>query len=127
MADSNHGTPWAPILLRAAAAAAFGILTIFWQSPGVGVLSVAGGLYLLFTAGAVWRMAALAGARAETRIRSLQLLEAGVYAVAGLAVAAFRSAEAFCAAAGAALLVGGAVELYLGPRPAARSFRPGTG
>ncbi|WP_341394492.1 hypothetical protein [Arthrobacter sp. G119Y2] len=113
MGDSNHGTPWVPILLRSAAAAAFGILTVFWQSPGVNVLSFAGGLYLLFTAAAVWRMAVLAGIRAQARVRTLQLLEAGVYAVAGLAVLALRSVEAFCAAAGAALLVGGAVELFL--------------
>ncbi|WP_342023296.1 hypothetical protein AAE021_16055 [Arthrobacter citreus] len=123
MGDSNHGTPWVPILLRSATAAAFGILTIFWQSPGVNVLSVAGGLYLLLTAAAVWRMAALAGAGRQAQVRGLQLLEAAVYAVAGLAVLALRSAEAFCAAAGAAFLVGGVVELYLWGK-ARNSFLP---
>lgn len=112
MGESNHGTPWVPILLRSAVAAAFGILTIFWQSPGVSVLSVAGGLYLLLTGLAVSRMAVFAGTAGEPRIRSLQLLEAAVYLAAGLAVLALRSVEAFCAAAGVALVVGGAVELY---------------
>ncbi|MBO0896969.1 MULTISPECIES: hypothetical protein [Arthrobacter] len=113
MGDSNHGTPWVPILLRSATAAAFAILTVFWQSPGVGVLSVAGGLYLLLTGVSVWRMAVLAGTSGEPRIRSLQLLEAAGYALAGLAVLALRSVEAFLAAAGLALVVGGVVELYL--------------
>ena len=112
MGDSNHGTPWVPILLRSATAAAFGILTVFWQSPGVGVLSVAGGLYLLLTAVSVWRMAVLAGTSNEPRIRSLQLLEAVVYALGGIAVLALRSVESFLAGAGLALVVGGAVELY---------------
>lgn len=113
MGDSNHGSPWIPVLLRSAVAAAFGILTVFWQSPGVGVLSVAGGLYLLLTAAAVWRMSVLAGVQGLARVRSLQLLEAALYAVAGIAVLALRTVEAFSAAAGAALLVGGAVELTL--------------
>ncbi|MCC9197316.1 hypothetical protein QNO08_16895 [Arthrobacter sp. zg-Y820] len=113
MGDSNHGTPWVPILLRSVTAAAFGILTVFWQSPGVNVLSIAGGLYLLLTAVTVWRVSSLAGGQGLAQVRSLQLLEAAVYAVAGLAVLALRSVEAFCAAAGAALLIGGAVELYL--------------
>lgn len=113
MGDLSHGTPWKPILLRSATAAAFGILTIFWQAPGIGVLSAAGGLYLLLTAVAVWRMSVLAGTNGQARVRSLQLLEAAVYAVAGLAVLALRTVEVFFAAAGAALLVGGAVELYL--------------
>ena len=113
MGDSNHGTPWAPILLRSVIAAVFGVLTIFWQDPDVLVLSIAGGLYLLLTGVAVWRTAALAGVQGQARVRTLQLLEAVLYAVAGLAVLALRSVEAFCVAAGAALLVGGVVELYL--------------
>ena len=112
MGDSNHGTPWVPILLRSAVAAAFGLVTVFWQAPGVGVLSISGGLYLLLTALTAWRMSVLAGA-GEPRIRSLQLLETAVYALAGIAILTLRSAEAFCAAAGLALAVGGAVELYL--------------
>lgn len=114
MGESSHGmTPWKPILLRSATAAAFGILTVFWQGPGINVLSVAGGLYLLLTAVSVWRMSVLAGLSGEPRIRTLQLLEAAVYALAGVAVLALRSVEAFCAAAGIALALGGAVELYL--------------
>ena len=123
MGDSNHGTPWVPILLRSATAAAFGILTVFWQSPGVSVLSVAGGLYLLLTAVSVWRMAVLAGANRQAQVRSLQLLEAAVYAVAGLAVLALRSVDAFWIAAGTALLLGGVVELYLW-RKARNAFLP---
>lgn len=113
MGDSNHGNPWVPILLRSATAAAFGTLTVFWQSPGVGVLSVAGGLYLLLTGFAVSRMAVLAGAEGKPRIRGLQRLEAAVYLAAGLAVLALRSVEAFLIAGGLALVLGGAVELYL--------------
>ncbi|MBP3035621.1 hypothetical protein J2M53_05030 [Arthrobacter sp. zg-ZUI100] len=113
MGESNHGTPWVPILLRSAVAAAFGILTVFWQQPGEGVLGMAGGLYLLLTAVVLWPMAALAGGLGQARIRSLVLLEAALYALAGVAVLALRSAEVFCVAAGLALVVGGAVELYL--------------
>lgn len=113
MGETNHGSPWVPILLRSAVAAAFGILTVFWQDPGAAVLSIAGGLYLLLTGVVLWRTAALAGSLGQPRVRSLQLLAAALYALAGLAVLALRSAEAFCAAAGIALVVGGAVELYL--------------
>ncbi|GAB3533166.1 hypothetical protein GCM10027403_06630 [Arthrobacter tecti] len=45
---------WRAFLLRAAAAGAFGLLTIFWGQPSVHVLSVAGGLYFLATAATVF-------------------------------------------------------------------------
>ena len=123
MGDSNHGTPWVPILQRSATAAAFGILTVFWQGPGINVLSFAGGAYLLLTAVCVWQMSVLGGTSGQPRIRSLQLLEAALYGLAGLLVLALRSVEAFCAGAGVALAVGGAVELYLWTK-ARREFLP---
>ncbi|MGF6835579.1 uncharacterized membrane protein HdeD (DUF308 family) [Paenarthrobacter sp. TE4293] len=50
---------WKPVLIRAAVALVFGAVTIFWASPSVQVLAWAVGLYLLATAGAVWRSNAL--------------------------------------------------------------------
>ena len=113
MGDSNRGAPWAPMLLRSAVAAAFGILTVFWQAPGPAVLGVAGGLYLLLTGLALWRMAALAGRTGLAQARTLQLASAGVHALAGIAVLALQTVEVFCVAAGAAFLIGGAVDLFL--------------
>lgn len=44
---------WRAFMLHAAAAGAFGLLTIFWGEPSVHVMSVAGGLYFLALAVAV--------------------------------------------------------------------------
>ena len=45
---------WRAFLLHAAVAGAFGLLTIFWGQPSVHVMSVAGGLYFLGLAAAVY-------------------------------------------------------------------------
>ncbi|WP_323959809.1 hypothetical protein GC088_14925 [Arthrobacter sp. JZ12] len=44
---------WRAFLLHSAAAACFGLLTIFWGQPSVHVMSVAGGLYFLALAAVV--------------------------------------------------------------------------
>ena len=42
------------MLIRAAVALVFGVVTAFWSSPSVEVLAWAMGLYLLATSAAVW-------------------------------------------------------------------------
>lgn len=59
MSAETAGTPaspalWRAFLIHAGVAGAFGLLTIFWSQPSVHVMSVAGGLYFLGLAGAVY-------------------------------------------------------------------------
>jgi uncharacterized membrane protein HdeD (DUF308 family) len=113
--DSRNGSAiWKPFLLRAAAAAVFGLLTIFWQEPSVHVLSIAGGAYLLVLgAGLAWtaRSARAAGTRGTAAA-----LAGGLLAAAGLANLVVHGEPLFAATAGAALAAAGAVELTTGAR-----------
>lgn len=59
MSTETAGMPampalWRAFLVHAAVAGAFGLLTIFWGQPSVHVMSVAGGLYFLGLAIAVY-------------------------------------------------------------------------
>lgn len=99
------------MLVRAAVAAAYGVLTIFWQDPTEAVLVYAGGLYLLLTGAALWPMAS--AARGHGNIRTLLLVEVAAFVLAGAATLVAGSAEAFRVAAAAALLIGGAIEVFL--------------
>lgn len=113
MGVSHPKAPWVPILLRSVIAAVYGAVTIFWQEPTVAVLALAGGIYLVLTGVSVWRMSALAKASGAAGVPSALLAAAAVYAVAGVLVAVVQSVEVFAYTAGAALLIGGAVELVL--------------
>ncbi|EMY32345.1 integral membrane protein [Arthrobacter crystallopoietes BAB-32] len=101
---------WQPVLLRALVAAAFGVVTIFWQEPGQAVMAVAGGLYLLFSGAAVWLLARKPDAG---DFRTLLLLQAGAFAVAGLLALVLQAPATFTILATAALLIGGGAELVL--------------
>lgn len=113
MGASHPKAPWVPILLRSVIAAVYGAVSIFWQEPTVAVLALAGGVYLVLTGVSVWRMSALAKASGAAMVPAALLAAAAVYAVAGVLVAVIQSAEVFAFTAGAALLIGGAIELVL--------------
>ncbi|MBJ2121913.1 hypothetical protein I6N91_13080 [Arthrobacter sp. MSA 4-2] len=113
--DSRDGSSiWKPFLLRAAAAAVFGLLTIFWQEPSVHVLSIAGGAYLLVLgAGLAWtvRSTGVSGTRGPAAA-----LAGGLLAAAALGNLVVHDGLLFAATAGAALGAAGAVELVTGAR-----------
>ena len=111
MGVSHPKAPWIPILLRSVIAAVYGALTIFWQEPTLSVLAAAGGIYLVLTGVSVWRMAVLARASQVPAVPAALLAAAAIYAVAGVVVGVFQSVGIFAYVAGAALLVGGAIEL----------------
>ena len=124
MGVSNPGTPWGPMLVRSAAAAVYGVLTIFWQEPTDSVLAYAGGAYLLLTGVALLLLAGTARGQGNTR-RFLSA-EAVLYVLAGAVTvipAAAGTMQAFPVAAPVALIVGGAIELFLWFRDR-KSFLP---
>jgi len=90
---------WKPVLIRAAVALVFGLVTIFWGSPSVQVLAWAIGLYLLGTAGALWMS------------RVLPTAVPVVVAVGGVAALITQSDAGVALSATAALLVLGVFEL----------------
>ncbi|TDK25245.1 hypothetical protein E2F48_08155 [Arthrobacter crusticola] len=105
---------WKPFLLRAAGAAVFGLLTIFWQDPSVHVLSIAGGAYLLVLgAGLAWTARST---RASGTRGTAAALAGGLLAAAGLADLVVHDEHLFAATAGVALAAAGAVELATGAR-----------
>lgn len=111
MGVSHPKAPWVPILLRSVIAAVYGALTIFWQEPTTAVLALAGGIYLVLTGVSVWRMSVLARDSQVPAVPAALLAAAAIYAVAGVIVAVFQSIGVFAYVAGAALLIGGAIEL----------------
>lgn len=123
MGESKPVAPWTPVLLRSAAAAAFGLLSVFWRAQDTTFVSIAGGLYLLVTGVAVLRTAAVAGAEQVSGLRAGLRVEAAVYALAGILLIALRDNWVFALAGGAALLIGGVVELWFWGR-ARRRFLP---
>ena len=120
MGVKNPVAPWTPVLLRSAAAAVYGLLSIFWPTQDTTFVSIAGGLYLLVTGVAMWRVAAVAGAGEVPGLRPLLLAESALYAVAGILTAALQDNWVFALAGGAALAVGGIVELMFWIRARSR-------
>jgi uncharacterized membrane protein HdeD (DUF308 family) len=92
------------VLLRAAVAAVFGAVTIFWAQPSVQVLAWAVGLYLLGTAAAV------------SLTRTVAVVIPAVVGVAGVAALIFQSDAGVAASASLGLFVLGVGELVLGIR-----------
>ncbi|MGO4248273.1 DUF308 domain-containing protein [Paenarthrobacter sp. RAF54_2] len=93
---------WKPVLIRAAVALVFGLVTIFWGSPSVQVLAWAIGLYLLGTAGALWMS------------RVLPAAVPVVVAAGGVVALVTQSDAGVALSAAAALLVLGIFELVHG-------------
>lgn len=92
------------MLIRATVALLFGAVTIFWTSPSVHVLAWAMGLYLLATAGAVWRS------------RSLPVAVPVVVALGGIGALVTQSDAGVALSAMFALLILGLLELVNGLR-----------
>ncbi|WP_421083750.1 hypothetical protein [Rothia nasimurium] len=119
-----------PTLLHALVFLAFGLTTVFWQEPTLGVITVMLGLYLLGYAGAsyitsaTWRRATADGATAQA-FMSVALIQA---AGGVLALVASRSEFWLTVIASCALGVTGILKLLAGMRtqgmnPAARDWQ----
>lgn len=93
---------WKPVLIRAAVALVFGVVTAFWSSPSVEVLAWAMGLYLLATAAAVFLW------------RALPVFVPVVVALGGIGTLVTQSDAGAGGAALVALVVLGASELTRG-------------
>lgn len=101
---------WKPVLLRAAVAAVFGAVTIFWQDPSLAVLAVAGGLYFLFSGAAIW---VLSRERTVGHARRLLIVETGLFVTAAVLAFMIPTAVGFTVAAVVGLGGSGVVELVL--------------
>lgn len=103
---------WQPILLRALATVAFGLVTVFWGNPGVLGMSLTLAAYLLVLAGCHYLVVrTLALPRGNTG-RTVLLGAAGLLAISGVVVAISLNAVAAAWFAGVALAVMGAAELF---------------
>jgi uncharacterized membrane protein HdeD (DUF308 family) len=115
--DAAHQAElWKPVLLRAAAALAFGAVTIFWAAPSVAGMGFAGGLYLLATGAALFRGIPLNGLRRDGSPGRAMSAAASILIGAGVTLMVLQGNLLFAviAALGIGLLAG--VELYLGWR-----------
>lgn len=119
-----------PTLLHTLVFLAFGLTTVFWQEPTLGVITVMLGLYLLGYAGAsyltsvTWRRATGDGATAQA-LMSIAMVQA---AGGALALIAARSEFWLTVIASCALGVAGVLKLLAGMRtkdanPAARDWQ----
>ncbi|MFE4197864.1 hypothetical protein ACFRJ9_18575 [Paenarthrobacter sp. NPDC056912] len=95
---------WKPVLIRAAVASVFGLVTIFWGSPSVQVLAWAVGLYLLATAVSLWMS------------RALPVAVPVVVAIGGVGALVTQSDAGVALSALLALLVLGLLEVVHGLR-----------
>lgn len=102
------------MLFRALAAAALGLLSIFWPDPSVPVMSVAGGVYLLASGVAVGLLSRAVAVPAGAR--QLLLVAAGAYAAGGAAAVVLQSPLFFALTVGGGLVAGGVAEIILGLR-----------
>ncbi|MDF9278559.1 hypothetical protein P4U43_12255 [Arthrobacter sp. EH-1B-1] len=117
---------WRAFLLHAAVAGAFGLLTIFWGQPSVHVMSVAGGLYFLGLAAAVYfteQSLLLEGAIPAWLTRTVPVF----LAIAGLLNLWVHADQVFAQAGALALILMGLVYLIIwfrnhGAYIAARDF-----
>ncbi|VXA98851.1 conserved membrane hypothetical protein [Arthrobacter sp. 9AX] len=105
---------WKPVLLRSAAALAFGAVTIFWAAPSVEVMGWAGGLYLLATGVLLaWGVRA-AGFEQESTPGKVLSAAGSVAAGAGFALVLLHGDLLFGVIASLGLGVAGALELFCG-------------
>ncbi len=102
---------WKPFLVRAIMSAVFGILTIFWREPSTAVLSVAGGLYLLFLGVTyLWTHRRVLGVRSSLPTS----LGGGLLVVAAVLTLILMDDRSFAFAGAAALVVAGGAEVARG-------------
>lgn len=102
------------MLVRAAAALGFGVLTVFWANPSVAGMGWAGGLYLLATGVAVVRSATRAGLPAGARAAKILAAAGSLLAGTGAAVGLVSSSLVFAALGALGLGLAAAAELSVG-------------
>ncbi len=111
---------WQPLLVRALVAAAFGAFTIFWQEPSARVMALSGAFFLVGTGAAIhWLRERLRAADVMPgSVLTLRLLRlsAAVLFAGGVLTVILPTPDAFAITAAAALLIVGAVEIFLGLR-----------
>lgn len=105
---------WQPVLLRAAAALAFGAVTIFWTAPSVEVMGWAGGLYLLATGVLLLRGIPATGFQRDAAPGKMLSAAGAVLAGAGLSLVLLHGDLLFGVVAAVGLGVAGALELVCG-------------
>lgn len=112
---------WRPVLLRALAALAFGILTIFWARPSAEAMGWAGGLYLLATGLLLLWGVPKAGYPRDGNPGKIFSAAGSALTAAGAAAVLLHGEGVFAVVAALGLSAVGAAELYCGLRYRGRS------
>lgn len=125
--DASPGLPgapnlWKPVLVRAAVALVFGLLTAFWGAPSAAGMGWAGGAYLLATGLVLIWGVKKAGFRPGSPTGKVLSAAGAVLAGAGAAVALVPSGLVFGTLAALSLGLAGIAELYLGITTRGRSL-----
>jgi uncharacterized membrane protein HdeD (DUF308 family) len=107
---------WKPALLRAAAALAFGAVTVFWAAPSVTGMSLAGGVYLLATGLILLWGIPLTGFRREVPAGRILSAAGAALTGAGVALLFLQGSLMFAVVGAVGLAAASASELYLGIR-----------
>jgi hypothetical protein len=107
---------WKPVLLRAAAALAFGAVTVFWAAPSLAGMGFAGGLYLLATGAVLLWGIPLAGLRRDVPPGRTMSAGASILIGAGATLLILQGSLLFGVVAALGIGLAAAAELYLGLR-----------
>jgi hypothetical protein len=119
VAPAAASAPWRPLFVRGALAAAFGLLTVFWQRPSGAPAGWAAAAYLLGTAGSlIWLRSALPG---PVPARTGMLRTAGFFLLAAIVFVLPLGPGLHGGIGGAAVLAAGLSELVVGRRGRAES------
>jgi hypothetical protein len=118
--DGTAAVPYTPILLRGIIAAAFALVTVFWQQPTDLGTGLATGIYLLASAGTMLQLSVVPSVQ-RLGLRSALALEAGVGAVAGVLALFLRGPLAYGVVLGICFIVLGAAGLAVGWRARRKS------
>ncbi|GAB13155.1 hypothetical protein ARGLB_037_00030 [Arthrobacter globiformis NBRC 12137] len=105
---------WKPALLRAAAALAFGAVTVFWAAPSVAGMSLTGGVYLLATGLILLWGIPMTGFRREAPAGRLLSAAGAALTGAGVALLFLQGSLVFAVIGAVGLAVASAAELWLG-------------
>ena len=128
-ATAGSGTTplWQPLLLRAVATLAFGLVTVFWAAPGtVGLCFAVAVYFVALAATQYWTVRTLGLLRGDARRLAL-LGAAGLLAVSGVVVAISASDIVAAWLGGAALALMGVAELFSALRTSKATAEAGRG
>ncbi len=109
------------MLVRAAVALCFGVLTVFWASPSAAGMGWAGGVYLLATGVVLLWSVRKTGLPGGSRPGKILSAAGSVLAGTGAAVGLISGSLVFAVLAAVGLGLAGAAELYLGATVRGRS------